>query len=52
MKDKRKHHGTVDESSFEQKICRSAPTTLIVRKDWAYVPGSYGRQTKHGWIQK
>ena len=33
VKDERKDHGTVDESSSEQQIRKSADYTLIVRKN-------------------
>ena len=47
LKDKRKEHGAVDESSSEQQIRESANYTLNVRKNWSARPsatGSYGRQ--------
>ena len=47
IKDERKDHGTVDESSSEQQICELGDYTLIVRKIWSPRPsaiGSYGRQ--------
>ena len=45
LRDERKDHGTVDESSLEQQIRESADYTLIVV--WSPRPsatGSYGRQ--------
>ena len=47
VKDERKDHGAVDESSSEQQIRESADYTLVVRKNWSPRPsatGSYGRQ--------
>ena len=47
LKDKRKEHGAVDESSSEQQIRESANYTLKVRKNWSTRPsvtGSYSRQ--------
>ena len=47
VKDERKDHGTVDESSSEQQIRESANYIWIVRKNWSLRPsatGSYGRQ--------
>ena len=50
IRDKRKDHGTVDESSSEQQICESADYTLIVRKNWSPRPnatGSYSNEAGH-----
>ena len=47
VKDERKDHDTVDESSLEQQIRELADYTLIVRKNWSARPSatrSYGRQ--------
>ena len=47
IRDEKKDHGTLDESSLEQQIRESADYTLIVRKNWSARPGatgSYGRQ--------
>ena len=47
IRDERKDHGAVDESSSEQQIRESANYTLIVRKNWSPRPsatGCYGRQ--------
>ena len=47
IRDERKDHGAVDESSLEQQIRESADYTLIVRKNWSPRPsatGSYSRQ--------
>ena len=32
MKDEKKHHGVVDESSLEQQFCKS---DVVVRKIWS-----------------
>ena len=50
VKDERKDHGALDESSSEQQICESADYTLIVRKNWSPRPSatrSYSRQAVH-----
>ena len=55
IKDERKDHGAVEESSSEQQIRESADYTLIVRKNWSPRPsatGSYGRQTKSSYRSK
>ena len=47
IRDERKDHGVVDESSLEQQIRESADYTLIVRKNWSSrfsVTRSYGRK--------
>ena len=47
LKDKRKEHGAVDESSSEQQIRESANYTLNVRKNWSTRPSatrSFSRQ--------
>ena len=47
IRDERKDHGTVDESSSEQQVRELDDYTLIVRKNWSPRPsatGSYGRQ--------
>ena len=47
IRDERKDHGTVDESSSEQQIRELANYILIVRKNWSARPsatGSYSRQ--------
>ena len=49
IRDERKDHGAVDESSSEQQIHESADYTLIVRKNWSPRPSasrSYGRQAE------
>ena len=47
IKDERKDHGAVDESSLEQQIHESDDYVWIVRKNWSPRPsatGSYIRQ--------
>ena len=47
IKDERKDHSAVDESSSEQQIRESDDYIWIVRKNWSPRPsatGSYGRQ--------
>ena len=51
IRDERKDHGAVDESSSEQQIRESTDYTLIVRKNWSPRPSatrSYGRLA--GWL--
>ena len=56
IRDERKDHGTLDESSSEQQVRESADYTLIVRKTGALglvLPGlTGGRETKYGLILK
>ena len=40
IRDERKDHGTVDESSSEQQIRESGDYTLIVRKIWSSTPSA------------
>ena len=42
IRDERKDHGAVDESSSEQQIRVSADYTLIVRKYWSPRPSATG----------
>ena len=52
IRDERKDHGAVDESSSEQQIRESTDYKLIVRKNWSPRPsatGSYGRQAGRQW---
>ena len=48
LRDERKDHGTVDESSAEQQVCVSASITFVVRKNWAYPPSASGSYRKEG----
>ena len=48
IRDERKDHGALDDSSSEQQVRESADYTLIVRKNWSPRPSvtrSYDRQT-------
>ena len=47
LKDEKKHHGAVEQSSLEQQFHKLDTITFVVLKMWSHTPsasGSYGRQ--------
>ena len=48
IRDERKDHGALDESSSEQQVRELADYTLIVRKNWAYPPSVSRSYRKEG----
>ena len=45
MKDERSHHGAVDKSFLEQRICIVDANYIVCEKNWTRTRnGSYGRQ--------
>ena len=48
IRDERKDHGALDESSLEQQVCESANYTLIVRKNWSPRPSATGSYRREG----
>ena len=48
IRDERKDHGALDESSSEQQVHESADYTLIVRKNWSPRPSATGSYRREG----
>ena len=48
IRDERKDHGALDESSSEQQVRESADYTLIVRKNWSSRPSATGSYRREG----
>ena len=48
IRDERKDHSAVDESSSEQQVHELADYTLIVRKNWSPRPSATGSYRREG----